>query len=216
MEKKKNVLDYSIRKNIYNIVLKNPGLHLREIDRKTNISFGALRYHINYLQKKGLIKKLSDEGFTRYYITNKVGNGDKKFIRIFRHKTLCKIICIFLFYEWKSIIYKKDLLILPIAGYWSDNNKTKVYILKHRTTLDYHLKKLVENNILVTVQYNGKTGYKIVNYEEIWDFLIRFKDAMSNEFIDQFLYYCDENSIPNGTDYLLKNIWDTFPHPYHV
>ena len=39
------------RDKIYSIIVQNPGLHFREIQRRTNIATGALQYHLEYLKK---------------------------------------------------------------------------------------------------------------------------------------------------------------------
>ena len=45
----------SPRDKIYSTVVKNPGLHFREIQRRVDIATGALQYHLDYLKKKHLI-----------------------------------------------------------------------------------------------------------------------------------------------------------------
>ncbi|MCK4365849.1 MAG: winged helix-turn-helix transcriptional regulator [Thermoplasmatales archaeon] len=51
-----NILELETRRQIYNIILENPGLHLRELSRRTNLSFGGLRHHLNYFGIMILLK----------------------------------------------------------------------------------------------------------------------------------------------------------------
>ena len=74
---KNGILELETRRRIYNFILKNPGLHLREISRRSNIPKTTLIYHLNFLEKQGLIKTEANSRFTRYYTTNKVGKKDK-------------------------------------------------------------------------------------------------------------------------------------------
>jgi predicted transcriptional regulator len=213
MHNKQNVLDFKVRKKLYDLLSKNPGLHLREIERKINFSFGALRYHIDYLQRKGLIKTLPDNGFTRYYITNKVGNGDKILLTAFRQETLRKILIIFLLEEQEGIFFKEDLRNLPNIKHW--HNPERFQILRHRTTLEFHLKKLVEYGILETVKVKRKTGYKLVKSENIWEFLIRFMDALDYREIRSLLGWTNNHILPNYVDPTFSSFWEIFPHPYY-
>jgi len=207
------ILEFENRKKIYHLILKKPGLHLREIGRLVDISFGALRYHLDYLKKRGLIKSIQDKGFTRYYVTNDVGNKEKTLLSVFRQETLCKILIIFMLCENKHIFFKEDLKNLPFIKTWYDPENYQ--LLKHRTTLDYHLKKLVENKILKIVKIKTKIGYILIDSEEIWEFLIKYEGALSSIHIEKYLNWTDKQIVPTHMDRVLNKVWKVFPHPYH-
>jgi len=207
------ILEYENRKKIYHLILEKPGLHLRELDRRVDISFGALRYHLDYLKKIGSIKFIQDSGFLRYYVTNDVGKKEKTLLNVFRQETLCKILVIFMLCEDKHIFFKEDLKNLPKFDTWWDPENYQFF--KHRTTLDFHLKKLVENNILKTVKIRTKTGYIVNDSEEIWEFLIKYEEALSSEHVQKYLKWTNDQVIPDQMDPFLNIVWDVFPHPYH-
>lgn len=48
-------LDLKTRRNIYNFILKHPGLHFRELCRKLSLPNSTLSYHTRYLEKRGFI-----------------------------------------------------------------------------------------------------------------------------------------------------------------
>ena len=72
MISKENILQFETRRNIYNFIVERPGLHLREISRRINISFGGLRHHLDILKKQELIITKTNYGYTRYYATHKI------------------------------------------------------------------------------------------------------------------------------------------------
>lgn len=211
---KDKILLFEKRKKIYDMITKKPGFHLRELHRNLDLSFGALRYHLDYLKKRGLIITISDDGYSRYYISNNVGNGDKKYLCIFRQKTLRKILIIFLLCEDKHIFFHEDLKKLPKEKTWYDPENFR--ILKHRTTRNFHLKKLVDLKILKKINVKGKTGYELVDSENIWDFIIRYQSKLSNEEVDKLVKWTNNYIITNQMDSFIDTVWDVFPHPYHV
>jgi len=217
MEKKSNILLLNKRKRIYNFILENPGFHLREIQRKLNISYSTLRYHLNYLKKRELILTKEEKGYKRYFISKKVGNGDKEIFKIIRDKNLIKILIVFLSCAGKEIFFKKDLRNLPDPhGKYGWYDPWNFIIFKHRTTIAYYLEKLVEVEILEKVKIRKKTGYKITDSEKIIDFLIRYNKEIDDEFITQLINWSNDYHIPSTIDDIIDNIYDIFPNPYHV
>jgi predicted transcriptional regulator len=213
LDVRKNYINFEKRKEIYDFILKNPGLHLRELNRRLNYSFGSLRYHLNYLTKRCLIKQVPDNGFSRYYITNKVGKDDKKLLNAFRQEKLRKILLVFLLTEYRKVLYKKDFVNLPNEKLWTNPKPFK--ILKHRSTLDFHLNKLIDLGIIEIVENHRRVGYRLIDSVIIWDFLIRYWNVLSNKLISSSLKYLNDISISRNMDNYLHELWKIFPHPYY-
>ncbi len=68
-EKEKKVLELEARRKIYEVVKKFTGCHFREIERKSNLPTGTVKYHLSCLVKCGLIKEEKDENNVRYFRT---------------------------------------------------------------------------------------------------------------------------------------------------
>ena len=66
-EKEKKILELKSRMKIYGVVKKFAGCHFREIERKSNLLTGTVKYHLSYLTKYSLIKEEKDGGNTRYF-----------------------------------------------------------------------------------------------------------------------------------------------------
>ena len=213
MDLRAKYINFEKRKEIYDFILKNPGLHLRELNRRFNFSFGSLRYHLEYLKKRHLIKQIKDNGFSRFYIKDKIGFYDKKLLNVFRQEKLRKILLIFLIMEHKNIFYKGDLTNLPNEEKWKDPESYK--IIKHRTTLDFHLKKLIDLGLIEPVQRNRQIGYRLVESEKIWDFLARHDKLISNKLINNSIKFLNDKGVDQHIDNFLDTIWNIFPHPYY-
>ncbi len=61
-------LSLDTRQKIYNVLKDSPGLHFREIQRRTGLATGSLQYHLDYLVKKHLVRQVKEKKFTRFYL----------------------------------------------------------------------------------------------------------------------------------------------------
>lgn len=99
MPLKRNIFDLEQRRRIYNFILKNPGLHQREISRQMNIPFSTLRYHLKYLEKQNLLSLKNFEGNYKYFVNYKINQKEKELLNILRKEIPRRIIL--------CIIYKR-------------------------------------------------------------------------------------------------------------
>jgi DNA-binding transcriptional ArsR family regulator len=228
-----NILNLETRNKIYNFISKNPGLHLMEISRKRNIPKSTLRYHLNFLISQGLVTQEEHGGYLRYYIIKKIGRRDRELFNLLRQDGPRKIILLLLYpgpgdiYKnskaWKKGIrnpdsylryYSKSELV-ELTKYWS---RRPLILHKHRRTIDFHLKKLLDADLIKKVKIGKGMKYRLKDEHMIWDFLIRFQYELSNQGINSWLRGI-ENLFKNNQDFFGKNIekavFDVFPHPYY-
>ena len=74
MKNKKNILEQKIRKRIYLIIVSQPGICIRELERTLNLGMGQLIYHLSILIKNDIIKEEDDGVFRRFFPS--LGNHD--------------------------------------------------------------------------------------------------------------------------------------------
>lgn len=162
MEKKTGA---EIRKNIYEFILKHPGLHLSELSRKMNIPKSTINYHLKYLKKREYIIRKDADKYTRYYVANNVSEYEKKILHVLRQEIPSEI-----------IVY---LLLKPNSSQVKISKKLN----KHPTTISFHLDKLINTEIVESIPNGNEINYKIKNPQHICGLL--------NKYIECFL----ENTI---------------------
>ncbi len=231
MISKKNLLKLEKRREIYNYILENPGLHLRELSRRINISFGGLRHHLYILKKQELIIIKDDLKYTRYYATQKVGKNDKEIINLLRQDVPFRIILLLLTpgpgYIFKDDDTHKKAILKPefhtktyskkelveLTKYWTGKRTHLVLLKKHRTTIDFHLKKLYHLDLIEKVKIGKEIKYKLKDEEMIWSFFIKYQNELSNECINLYM-----RSRNRGLTFAINNIInrfsDFFPIPF--
>jgi len=166
---KEDSLALETRRNIYNLILGNPGLHEREIARKMGLSLSTLDYHLHYLEKREMVVSKKDGRYTRYFASFKVGTLDKKIIAILRQKTPRSII-LFLLTNPDSI--HKDIC----RG-----------VKKSPSTISFHLKKMVNAGIIEATSLGRETAYSVNNSDEVIKLLISYKNTFLDGAVDRFV-----------------------------
>jgi DNA-binding MarR family transcriptional regulator len=128
-----SILEFKRRREIYEYINHNSGLHMRDISRKLNIPFTSLKYHLNYLEKKGFIISRDDGKYRRYFISLEVGEKEKMILNCLRRRTTLHIILWFF-----------------IAMQCSQKDISR-YLEKHPATISFHLRKMIQANIIEQV-----------------------------------------------------------------
>ena len=151
-----NILRIERRREIYNCILNNPGLHLGEISRKLEIPKSTLYYHLNFLEKYGFIVKRENGRYVHYYITNNIGEEDKKIIGLLRQEMPYKII-LYLFSNPESC-----------------QRKISRHLNRHPTTIAFHLEKLDNLETLDKHPIGNKIQYKLRDSNYLTKLLMKY------------------------------------------
>jgi len=216
MKQNENLFVLKTRREIYNFILKYPGLHLRDISKKLQMNHNTIDYHVKFLEKRGLIEIKNEDGYSRCYSIKRNGKREKILFKIMR-QTVPRNIILFLFVNTADIFSPKELKKAP--EHWTDKNTDKIlpHLQKHTTTLIYHLNKLEELDIVERINVGKEVKYRLKNPAEIIDFFITFQHSLFDDTV-QFVINLMNNSeswkdMMSGT---CEKIFEIFPHPYHV
>ena len=235
--KKEEILKLEIRRQIYQFILKNPGLHLREISRKLKIPKSTLTFHLNNLEKYGLITSIYEDNTSRFFVKYRFGNLEKKLIHMLRKETPRNII---LYIGWVTCASQAEL---------------SKELEKSNKTIEKHLKKLlelgviepasIENGVMSTVKNLKIIGRKLVGREVIyrlaltsnpdisfgdliWQLFNLYGDGLVTDsntrlILDGFHHIIPKKGLPKKIrtgkaiyENYEKAFYDIFPHPYHV
>jgi DNA-binding transcriptional ArsR family regulator len=231
---KEDILNLKTRQEIYNFILKYPGLHLREISRRMNFSLGNLRHHLSYLKKHGLISTKTHSRYSRYYVIQKIDENDKEIINLLRQEIPRKIIlllsCKGPAYIFKPNKYKKynaklnrkkyprafsKKELIELTKYWKEPYATMFHLNRHPTTLDFHLQKLLDADLIEIVKCGKMIKYKLKDVEKLFTFLIIHNQELSEDTVNLFLMWTKLFS-PQNIDSISDYVYEILPHPYHA
>lgn len=151
--------EFETQKLIFSLIEKEPGLHLNKIAQVLNIERTLVIYHIHYLEKHNLVSIEKKEGYSRCYPRGAVGTEDKKRLSILRQEIPLKIVLFLLAHPYSK--HKEILESLDIA----------------KSTLSYHLDKLIKQGIISIQATDNRQGYCVPDKEDIAQFLIKYKPS---------------------------------------
>jgi predicted transcriptional regulator len=162
-------LDLETRRELYELITKFPGLHFREILRRLDISSGNLNYQLSYMMKHDMIVTIADGNLKRYYIIGKVKGKEKRILACLRNETARGL-----------VLY---LLLNPDSQF---NELAQKFDLAP-SKLAYHLKKLVERDIIIKKKEGRITIYRAKDENAIANVLITFRPSFLDSVVESFL-----------------------------
>jgi len=163
------VLELESRRKIYQVVMQHAGGHMREIQRASGMSLGTVSYHLSYLGKHNLIKEEKDGNYVRYYPST-IDIRDEKLLSLLRQRSVRTIL----------------LFILTHEGCSHQEISAGVNLSPSTTT--WHLKKLIDNGIVVSdKKIKGKAYSLCISKERIMSLLITYRESFLDNLVDGLL-----------------------------
>jgi predicted transcriptional regulator len=163
----KKILELETRRKIYQIVKNNSGCHFREIERRSGITYGTLKYHLNFLAKHGLILCRKDENSLRYFPAD-FRNEDLKLLGILR-----------------QTVERKVILFL-VSNKSANQKEISDFVGLSPSTTSWHLGKLVKSEILKHEKVGARAYYSLkVDKNEIIKLLISYRNSFLDSLVDK-------------------------------
>lgn len=204
------ILEFKRRREIYEFISQNSGLHMRDISRKLNVPFTSLKYHLNYLEKRGFIISRDDGKYSRYFISLEIGEKEKRILNCLRKRTTLHIILWFF-----------------IAVQCSQKDISR-FLEKHPTTISFHLRKMIQTGIIeqvsidkgvihneippITINRPQVSSEKIYVLQDPWmiyDLLIKNKENLGDKEVVTGIIEYVEFIISEGIPKQIQNREDT-------
>ncbi|UCE81082.1 MAG: winged helix-turn-helix transcriptional regulator [Methanobacteriota archaeon] len=162
-------LDLANRKRIFEFIRSSPGVHFREIQRRTRLPIGVLEYNLNYLVRKELLSVERHDNFSRYYPSGQLSKEKQKILSVLRQEIPRGIV----------------LYLLRNPG------ATHTELLDNFTisggTLSYHVKKLTIRGV-VSAEKRGRESYlRVTDPDKVADLLIVYRRTFFDKLVDEFV-----------------------------
>lgn len=161
-----DALELETRRKIYEIIRKFPGLHLRELARQLGMSVPLVDYHLNFLEKYGIITGIQDEQYRRFYPRDPIGAeqktdalsaDEKRIVALLRQRIPLQIV---LFILKNGSAQHREMV--PVMGISA-------------STLSHHLNKLTRKGILLKSAVGEERGYRLSNEGQIARLLLHYE-----------------------------------------
>jgi predicted transcriptional regulator len=176
----KQPLDLETRREVYECVEEYPGLHLSEIARRTDMETNHAKYHLEVLERHGLISSEQEEGYWRFFPKQEselgprevLGPDEKEILSLLR----------------KEVPLHATLVLLDEGEAKAGELADAVDVAA--STMSYHASNMEETG-LVEVEAEGRSRvYRLTDPERVAELLIRFEPP--DELVEGFLDAWDQ------------------------
>ena len=158
--------------DIYNLIVDHPGCYLRSIKNKLGISMGSVQYHLDRLEKTGVIS--SSKRFYKSYFPASIKDGlDKKILEVLSHERTREILLLII--EYKSPTQTQLSKIIGLS----------------QTSVSWHCQRLLETKIIEEIKDGKYRRYQIIGgnkeCKRIMDLMKSYLPSIWNQWSDRLL-----------------------------
>lgn len=156
------------RADILACIQRVPGVHLRGIERDTSLPLGQVLYHLDRLERMGIVTSSRDAGFRRYFTTEGVSRGEKPLLMAMRHEVPRRVILALL--ESPGMPHKELQALVGTAG----------------STLSFHLSRLVASDVIERARDGLVVRYNIAQDGIARRTLLYHRESFDDPLVDRF------------------------------
>jgi predicted transcriptional regulator len=157
------------RTDILQVVREHPGVHLRSIERRTSLPLGQVLYHLDRLERMGLVDSARDQGFRRYYTSDDISHPEKPTLAALRHAVPRRILMALL--DRPGLTHKELLGPAGVAG----------------STLSFHLQRLVASGVLLRERVDASTRYHLADAAIARRELVYYRESFRDPDVDRYV-----------------------------
>lgn len=172
------------REDILVCVRTIPGIHLRDIERRARLPLGQVLYHLDRLERMGLVVSSRDHGFRRYFASGHVARGEKRYLSALRHDVPRRLVLRLL--ERPGPRAHKELQQeLGVAG----------------STLSFHLQRLLTSGVLVREPRGASNLYHLADPDIAQRELVYYRGSFDDPEVDAYVRQLLDRlppSLPSG------------------
>jgi predicted transcriptional regulator len=162
-------LELDSRRRIYDFLVANPGVHLRRIGQKLGMSTGMLSYHLGVLERRGVLKSEQLGHRKRYFIARAFADVQRRILGVLREDVPRRIVMEILQYGQRTFAE------LQVAAGVS------------KSTLSYHLQKLLDRDILLRTKRGRESVFAIKDMGEVADIVVANRRSFHDDTVDRFV-----------------------------
>lgn len=157
------------RADILHCVQGLPGIHLRRIEREVSLPLGQVLYHLERLERMGLLVSARDSGFRRYFPAGEVARAEKPVLSALRQEPARRI-----------------LLGLLRAGPCT-HKEIQARVGSAASTLSFHLQRLVASGVLVRERLGTANLYSLADPATTRRELILYRESFRDPEVDRYV-----------------------------
>lgn len=157
--------DLDTRKEIYDIISKNPGIHYQGIKKQLDMATGTLEHHLDHLTSRGVITSKRDRYYKRFFPAG-VDVNDKIILSSVRQKNPRRI-----------LVY---ILVHPGASH----GEMKRELGLKASTLSFYLKDLLSKGLVVKERHGRENLYRLRDEDKVEKIFLMYRKNLLDDVMD--------------------------------
>ena len=163
-----NIQALEVRQQLFEFIQKFPGLHFREIHRRTGMAVGTLQYHLKQLEEEKLVIGVKDGEYTRLYPVAAVTEKDRFLLQYLRQKPIRRMLVLVL--EKKRANHKQLSAVSGVSP----------------ATASWYLAKLIDAGIVTKSKHGREVFYVVVAPRELARTITAYKASFLDKVVERF------------------------------
>lgn len=154
---------------IYNHISEHPGTHLRRISRDVNIHLSTVRYHLECLERTGLITSRQERNTRVYFVAGTLNAEDRNIAPLLQQKRF------------------RDIILQMILTPGSTHSEISSKLSLKPSTLSKYISMLEERKVVYHEQDGRERRYHVLEERSVLELILRFKKSLWDSFVDSVL-----------------------------
>ena len=157
------------RRLIFEYISNNPGTNQRKISRDLDMYYSTLRYHLDYLEDKGLIVSQMENNLKIYFASGMLSVKEKKLTTLLQQKRF------------------RDILIVVIDDTGLTSSQLADRLSVKPTTISKYMNILEDKGVLYHEKVGKEKRYHINDEKNVIKLLMTYKKSFWDSFVDNVL-----------------------------
>lgn len=162
-------LSLESRKQIFEYVQANPGIHFSKLKRELDMETGLLQYHLRKLEEYNVIESKDHQGKRRLFVARELNPEEQSILSTLRYETTRNILLYLL--EHGSARNREIAEAVGIAP----------------STVTWHVSHLIDEGVVETFQDGRTTRYQVANEELTVQLLVRYQESFVDRAVDRII-----------------------------
>lgn len=164
-----DILELETRKEIFEYVQTNPGVHFSQVKRDLDMETGLLQHHLDTLEEYDVLMSQEHQGKRRLFVAEELTNEEREILSSLRYETT------------------RHILLFLIQEEAARNGSIADELSVAPSTVSWHVSRLVEDGIISQIQDGRTTFYTVADEELTMQLLVRYKESFVDRAVDNVL-----------------------------
>jgi predicted transcriptional regulator len=171
------ILELESRRKIYNLITESPGLHFRELQRRLDIAYGKLQYHLEFMKKHGLIEEEKTEEYSRFYPSSFRSIVERDIMSLLRQKSI------------------RHILLYLLENPGAQNKDIADATSLSPSTVSWHIGHLMQAKAVTQERKTNEACYYVNEPEVVIRLLTTYKTSFIDAIVDRYVELWEKESL---------------------